>query len=56
MRTLVTGGVRCGKSRHAEQLLATAAGAGPAAYVAAGPVPSGEDDPDWAAQIGRAHV
>lgn len=51
MRTLVTGGVRCGKSRHAEQLLATAAGAGPAAYVAAGPVPSGEDDPDWAARV-----
>ena len=51
MRTLVTGGVRCGKSRHAESLLAAAAGTGPAVYVAAGPSPSAEDDPDWAARV-----
>ena len=50
MRTLVTGGVRSGKSRHAEQLLAGAAGDGPALYVAPGPSPSG-DDPDWAARV-----
>lgn len=51
MRTLVTGGVRCGKSRHAEALLAAAAGDGPAAYVAAGPVPTADDDPDWVARV-----
>lgn len=50
MRTLVTGGVRSGKSRHAEQLLVGAAGEGPALYVAPGPFPS-DDDPDWAARV-----
>lgn len=45
MRILVTGGVRSGKSRHAEGLLA----AGDAVtYVAAGPV---YDDADWAARV-----
>ncbi|MBM7519873.1 bifunctional adenosylcobinamide kinase/adenosylcobinamide-phosphate guanylyltransferase [Nocardioides nitrophenolicus] len=44
-RVLVTGGVRSGKSRHAEALLADAAGV---TYVAAGPV---YDDADWAARI-----
>lgn len=44
MRTLVTGGARSGKSRHAESLL----GDGPATYVAPGPV---VDDADWAARI-----
>ncbi|MCR1783340.1 bifunctional adenosylcobinamide kinase/adenosylcobinamide-phosphate guanylyltransferase [Nocardioides carbamazepini] len=45
MKVLVTGGVRSGKSRHAESLLAEA----PAVtYVAAGPV---YDDADWAARI-----
>ena len=45
MRTLVTGGVRSGKSRHAESLLADAASV---TYVAAGPT---YDDADWAARI-----
>ncbi len=44
MKVLVTGGVRSGKSRHAESLL----GAGPATYVAPGPA---ADDADWAARI-----
>ena len=43
MRVLVTGGVRSGKSRHAESLLT-----GPVTYVAPGPV---QDDADWAARI-----
>jgi adenosylcobinamide kinase/adenosylcobinamide-phosphate guanylyltransferase len=43
MKILVTGGVRSGKSRHAESLLP-----GHATYVAPGPV---DDDPDWAARI-----
>jgi adenosylcobinamide kinase/adenosylcobinamide-phosphate guanylyltransferase len=47
MRILVTGGVRSGKSTHAEGLL----GAEPATYVAAGPSPDADDDPDWAARI-----
>lgn len=50
MNVLVTGGVRCGKSRHAESLLAAAAGDGPAVYVAAGPTPT-DDDPDWVARV-----
>jgi len=44
MRVLVTGGVRSGKSRHAESLLA----GGPATYVAPAPI---VDDADWAARI-----
>ncbi|AQX14771.1 adenosylcobinamide kinase/adenosylcobinamide phosphate guanyltransferase [Tessaracoccus lapidicaptus] len=43
MRVLVTGGVRSGKSRHAESLLT-----GPVTYLAPGPV---QDDADWAARI-----
>ena len=50
MRVLVTGGVRSGKSAHAEQLLADR----PAVtYVATGPEP-GVDDPAWADRV-RAH-
>ncbi|MEX0429104.1 bifunctional adenosylcobinamide kinase/adenosylcobinamide-phosphate guanylyltransferase [Nocardioides sp. DS6] len=45
MKVLVTGGVRSGKSRHAEELLA---GRDDVVYVAAGPV---VDDADWAARI-----
>jgi adenosylcobinamide kinase/adenosylcobinamide-phosphate guanylyltransferase len=47
MRILVTGGVRSGKSRHAEQLLADRP---EVVYVAPGPRPSAED-PEWAARI-----
>lgn len=43
MRVLVTGGVRSGKSRHAESLLH-----GAVTYVAPGPV---RDDADWAERI-----
>lgn len=43
MRVLVTGGVRSGKSRHAEGLLA-----GAVRYVAPGPQ---RDDADWAARV-----
>lgn len=45
MKVLVTGGVRSGKSRHAERLLAERADV---LYVATGPV---HDDPDWARRI-----
>ena len=51
MRILVTGGVRSGKSTHAEALL----GDEPATYVAPGPTPDAEADPDWAARI-SAHL
>jgi adenosylcobinamide kinase/adenosylcobinamide-phosphate guanylyltransferase len=47
MRILVTGGVRSGKSSHAEALV----GDGPATYVAPGPSPDVETDPDWAARV-----
>ena len=47
MRILVTGGVRSGKSRHAEGLLATR---DHVRYVAPGALPS-EDDPEWAARV-----
>ena len=45
MKVLVTGGVRSGKSRHAEGLLA---GEPAVRYVAPGPV---RDDADWQARI-----
>ena len=47
MRILVTGGVRSGKSRHAEGLLGERA----VCYVATGPVPEREQDPDWAERV-----
>ena len=50
MKVLVTGGVRSGKSRHAESLLASAADV---TYVAAGPA---YDDADWAARIAAHRV
>jgi adenosylcobinamide kinase/adenosylcobinamide-phosphate guanylyltransferase len=45
MKVLVTGGVRSGKSRHAEGLVA---GAPRVVYVAPGPE---RDDADWAARV-----
>ncbi|MCY7401827.1 MAG: bifunctional adenosylcobinamide kinase/adenosylcobinamide-phosphate guanylyltransferase [Nocardioides sp.] len=47
MRILVTGGVRSGKSTHAEALIGDRA----ASYVAAGPTPDAEADPDWTARV-----
>ncbi|WP_121251724.1 bifunctional adenosylcobinamide kinase/adenosylcobinamide-phosphate guanylyltransferase [Nocardioides ferulae] len=48
MRVLVTGGVRSGKSRHAEALLSEASAV---TYVAPGPVPDAAADHDWAARV-----
>lgn len=48
MKVLVTGGVRSGKSRYAEGLLA---GASAVAYVAPGPTTAEDTDPDWAHRI-----
>ena len=48
MRVLVTGGVRSGKSRHAESLLAAAPAV---SYVAPGPDAEEDPDPDWVARI-----
>ena len=50
MKVLVTGGVRSGKSRHAESLVGSLVGTAPVTYVAPGPVPE-DDDPDWAARV-----
>jgi histidinol-phosphate aminotransferase len=46
-RTLVLGGARSGKSRHAQRLLA---GCDEVLYVAPGPVPD-DSDSDWAARV-----
>jgi adenosylcobinamide kinase/adenosylcobinamide-phosphate guanylyltransferase len=48
MKVLVTGGVRSGKSRHAEQLLE---GSADVTYVAPGPTAEEDPDPDWVARI-----
>jgi adenosylcobinamide kinase/adenosylcobinamide-phosphate guanylyltransferase len=45
---LVTGGVRSGKSRYAELVLA---GEAHVTYIAPGPVPDPAADPDWAGRI-----
>ena len=47
-KVLVTGGVRSGKSRYAELLLAAA---DPVTYVAPGAVPDPVADPEWAARV-----
>jgi adenosylcobinamide kinase/adenosylcobinamide-phosphate guanylyltransferase len=49
VRILVTGGVRSGKSRHAEGLLS---GAATVTYVAPGR-PADGSDPDWDARVAR---
>lgn len=46
-RTLILGGVRSGKSRHAEELLA---GRRDVVYLAAG-LPATAEDPEWAARV-----
>ncbi|MFT4299807.1 MAG: bifunctional adenosylcobinamide kinase/adenosylcobinamide-phosphate guanylyltransferase [Aeromicrobium sp.] len=51
MRILVTGGVRSGKSRHAESLLPADRAV---TYVAPGPAVEDESDPEWTARI-EAH-
>ena len=51
MRVLVTGGVRSGKSHHAESLLA---GQPSVTYLAPGPTEAEEPDPDWARRL-EAH-
>ena len=48
MKVLVTGGVRSGKSFHAESLLLAASHV---TYVAPGPTVEEDSDPDWAARI-----
>lgn len=48
MKVLVTGGVRSGKSAHAERLLADQE---PVTYVAPGPSTDEDTDPDWAARV-----
>ena len=48
VRVLVTGGVRSGKSRHAEALLA---GRDRVTYIAAGPTAADDPDPDWALRL-----
>lgn len=48
MKVLVTGGVRSGKSFHAESLLVAESSV---TYVAPGPTVEDDPDPDWAARV-----
>lgn len=48
MKVLVTGGVRSGKSRHAERLMSRFPRV---TYVALGPTERDDPDPDWAARL-----
>lgn len=50
MRVLVTGGVRSGKSFHAESLVLAAPDV---TYVAPGPTTEEDPDPDWAVRVAR---
>lgn len=56
MITLVTGGIRSGKSAVAEALVSTAPGpaGGQVTYVATGPLADAGADPEWAARV-QAH-
>ena len=45
---MITGGVRSGKSRHAEALLS---GEQPVTYIAPGPLPNRVTDPEWADRV-----
>ena len=47
-RTLITGGVRSGKSRIAEELLAAQSAV---TYLAPGPIPDRRLDPEWADRV-----
>lgn len=49
MKVLITGGVRSGKSFHAESLLLAEP---QVTYVAPGPPADADSDPEWAARIG----
>lgn len=51
-RVLVTGGVRSGKSHHAESLVSEM-NAAHVTYVAPGPTPDAESDPDWTDRVQR---
>jgi adenosylcobinamide kinase/adenosylcobinamide-phosphate guanylyltransferase len=46
--TLITGGVRSGKSSHAETLMAEQFSV---TYIAPGPIPDPERDPEWAERV-----
>jgi adenosylcobinamide kinase/adenosylcobinamide-phosphate guanylyltransferase len=48
VKVLVTGGVRSGKSDHAEGLLEHEE---TVTYIAPAPTPDDDPDPDWAARI-----
>jgi adenosylcobinamide kinase/adenosylcobinamide-phosphate guanylyltransferase len=50
VRVLVTGGVRSGKSFHAESLVLAASDV---TYVAPGPTTDEDPDPDWAQRVAR---
>lgn len=50
MKILVTGGVRSGKSHHAESLLGDERAV---TYIATGPDEAAEPDPDWVARLTR---